>query len=172
MPTCSRDCRPSQVERATLPLPFWVSPSNFQERLVDTACFAARPVAHENRIDLGGLLTCSVLSAMTRNASAVTATSASCRVAPYAITPGSSGTSASHLPSFSFSNVMLKSSGKSGCFGTVAISSPWRRSRLEGRRDYLPPEMARQIYLSGGRNGKWPARFVQEAKPEGQCFAV
>ena len=57
-------------------------PADAEESFVDPACLTARPFAHEKWIDLGGLRICSVRSAMTRKASAVTATSASFLVFP------------------------------------------------------------------------------------------
>src|SRR5579859_1394194 len=98
-------------------------PSNTQQSGIHTICLTTRPRAHEKRMDLGGFLTCSVLSARTRRARAVTFTSASCLLVPYDITPGSSGTSANQRPSASLSKIMLKDSLSGGC-GTVAITSP------------------------------------------------
>lgn len=57
-------------------------PADPQKGFIHPACFTARPVAHEKRIDFGGFLTCSVRSAMTRKANAVTSTSASSFVFP------------------------------------------------------------------------------------------
>ena len=58
-------------------------PANTQEGPVDSVCFGAGPQAHKKRMAFGGFLAGSVRSARTRNASAVTATSASFLVAPY-----------------------------------------------------------------------------------------
>ncbi len=57
-------------------------PSNAQQCPVDAARLTARPRAHKNRMDFGDFRICSVRSAITRSASAVTLTSASCSVAP------------------------------------------------------------------------------------------
>src|SRR5438477_4774608 len=81
-------------------LRLWI-PADAQKGSVHAGCFTARPRAHTKRIDLGGFLTRSIRSASTRKASAVTFTSASCLVLPYAITPRKSGTSANHRPSAS-----------------------------------------------------------------------
>lgn len=98
-------------------------PSDMQEGSINAACLGTRKLAHEKRIDFGGFLAfCSVLSAMTRSASAVTFASASCFVWPYARTPGSSGTSAIHRPSSSLSKTILKDSASGGC-GSVAIAN-------------------------------------------------
>jgi len=96
-------------------------PADTKKGVVNAVCFTARPVAHRKRIDFGGFLTSSVLSAMTRRASAVTFTSASAFVFPYAITPGSEEISASHRPSVSCSNSISKDSASGGC-GTVAMT--------------------------------------------------
>jgi len=102
-------------------------PSNPEQCLVHAFCFAARPLAHRKCIDLGGFLRCSVRSASTRKARAraTTATSASGFVGPYAITPGSSGISASQRPPCSRSNSTLNDSDSGGCggFGTVAMTT-------------------------------------------------
>src|ERR1700683_3117338 len=98
-------------------------PADTEQGPVDADCFTARPRVHKKRMDFGDLRICSVRSAMTRRARAVTFTSASCSVVPYAITPGSSGTSASHRPSVSRSKTMLKDS-PSGGWGTVAMEPP------------------------------------------------
>ena len=90
----------------------------------------ARPRIPKKRIDFGDVLICSVRSAMTRRTRAVTFTSSSCSLVPSAMTPGSSGTSASHRPSLSLSKTMLKGSS-SGGWGTVARGPPaalWRIS--------------------------------------------
>ena len=96
------------------------SPPNAQESTEDPTSFSAGPRTHRKRIDLGGFFTCSVRSARTRKASAVTLTSASCFVSPYAITQGRSGISAIQRPSSSWSNSILKDSPPSGIRGTVA----------------------------------------------------
>ena len=57
-------------------------PADFFQRAINSFSFTAWPLAHEKRIDLGGLRTRSEVSAITRNASAVTAISASGFVAP------------------------------------------------------------------------------------------
>jgi hypothetical protein len=106
-------------------------PPDTKQGPVNTDCLTARPRSHKKRMDFGDFLICSVRSAITRRARAVTFTSASCSVVPYAITPGSSGTSASHRPSFSRSKIMLKDSPSGGC-GNVAISisTPLRQGRI------------------------------------------
>lgn len=98
-------------------------PSNTQESAIDATCFSAGPCAHKKRIDFGGFFTCSVRSAITRNASAVTFTSASCRLSPYTMTPGNSGIDAIQRPSSSRSNSILKDSPPSGVRGTVATDA-------------------------------------------------
>ena len=57
-------------------------PSDSQKSTKDAPCFRAGPRAHKKRMDFGGFFACSVRSAMTRSASAVTFTSASCWVSP------------------------------------------------------------------------------------------
>jgi hypothetical protein len=84
-------------------------------------------------------LACSVRSARTRNASAVTATSASFLVAPNTITPGNSGTSASHRPSVSFPKTMRKDSPLA-----VAAKLPFRNLQVQGERGLV----AKRIMLS------------------------
>jgi len=109
-----------QANMGTRPLlRFWI-PADAQKGTIHAGWFTTRPRAHTKRIDLGGLRIRSILSARTRNARAVTFTSASCLVFPYAITPGKSGTSANHRPSASCSNSIRNDSESGGC-GRVAI---------------------------------------------------
>ena len=123
-------------------------PSNPKQCLIHSFCLTARPLAHKNCIDLGGFLRCSVRSASTRKARATTATSASRLVAPYAITPGSAGMSASHRPSSSCSNSTVNDSDSGGCcggFGTVAISAELHRvGKLTHRGESMIPEKISQ----------------------------
>ena len=100
------------------------NPADPQESAIHTICLAAGERTHKNRMDLGGFPTCSVRSAITRKASAVTAISASSLEPPYAKTPGNSGISAIHRPSTSRSNSMLNDSQLSGGWGAVAIATP------------------------------------------------
>lgn len=57
-------------------------PADAEQGPVYADCFAARPRTHKKRMDFGDFLICSVRSAMTRRARAVTFTSASCSVVP------------------------------------------------------------------------------------------
>jgi len=120
-PSVLREAFTHELHMRAFFLGFW-SPADADQRTIHATGFAARPVAHEKRMDLGGFFACSVRSARTRKANAVTATSASRRVSPYTITPGSSGISASHRPSVSCSKTMLRDSvAESGGCGAVAI---------------------------------------------------
>lgn len=138
-------------------------PPDAEKSLVYELCLSARPIAHRKRIDFGGFRACSVRSAITRRASAVTATSASCCVSPYAITPGSSRISASQRPSCSCSNSIVKDcSLPSGEWGTVAISaSP---SGLARRGDYLEITWLSQCKC-GGAQGQ-VIRLVRSKQPK------
>lgn len=99
----------------------------------------SRPLAHAAiEIEIGSAepSPCSIRSANTRRASTWAFASASSRVAPYANTPASSGTSASHRPSSSRSLSMVSL--------TASPSQPrWPRFILPSfqgsvRFDYLP----------------------------------
>src|SRR2546426_9536664 len=116
-------------------------PANTKKGSVYAVCFTARPLAHKNRIDFGGFLASWVRSAMTRKARAVTSTSASCFVLPYAITPGKAGTSASQRPSSSSSYSIRKDwdSPSGGC-STVAMETPGVDDGIRRRREYCPAE--------------------------------
>lgn len=114
-------------------------PADTEQCSINANGFTAWPRAHENRIDLGGFLACSVRSAMTRSARAVTATSASFLDFPYAITPGSSGTSANQRPSVSCSKRMVNCSPPSGGCGRVAMRSAPEVQDCEVGRIMLSP---------------------------------
>jgi hypothetical protein len=108
-------------------------PPNTQKSAKDATFFRAWPRAHRKRIDFGGFFTCSVRSASTRRASAVTFTSASCLVWPYTITPGNSGISAIQRPSSSCSNSIRKDSPPpSGERGSVATPATPSSPKLRG----------------------------------------
>jgi hypothetical protein len=144
------------------PRPLWFRfPANSEERLIDAICLGAWPIAHKNWIDFGGFLTCSVRSAITRRASAVTAISASFFVFPYAMTPGSSGTSANHRPSVSCSKSMRKDSLPSGGCGTVAITLLSRLEELDSRSQRIISRqraMCQFICMLFNEN-KWQQRY-------------
>ena len=87
-------------------------PPSPKQRGKNAARFGGGPLRHtaatENESDCGRVSPCSSRSAMTRRARTCAFAIASSRVAPYARTPGSCGTSASHRPSSSRSHSMLK----------------------------------------------------------------
>ena len=124
---------PLQLNVRRSSFPRFGLPPDTEKGFVDATWFTTGPFTHRNLIDLGGLRICSDRSAMTRRARAVTAISASSRFLPYANTPGSSGTSAIHLPSSSLSKMMVNDcSLPSGGRGAVAIFGI-----SDGRGDYL-----------------------------------
>jgi len=146
---CDRVIRRVAVELRTAGCLCFRSPSNPKQCLIDAFRFAAGPLAHKKCIDFGGFLRCSVRSASTRRARATAATSASRCVGPYAITPGSSGISASQRPSSSCSNSTLNDSedsesGGCGGFGWVAMSAQLHDGYGGGR------QLSQRIYVLRG----------------------
>jgi len=102
----------------------------------NTTCLSRRPLAHaaatEILIEWARLSPCSRRSARTRKANASVLAMASSGEEPYASTPGSCGTSASHRPSSSRSHSILKSTAhsvmRSKRFYAPARNDPQRSS--------------------------------------------
>src|ERR1039458_3865423 len=81
----------------------------------------------------GGISPCSISSAITRRARALAFSVASSELAPYTVTPGSSGMSAIHRPSVSRSNRIV---------GCICLILPFACARL--RITAGPPSLLRQ----------------------------
>ena len=107
-------------------------PPNAEQGGENTPCLSRWPLAHaaatEILIEWARLSPCSRRSAKTRKANTSALAIASSGEAPYASTPASCGTSASHRPSSSRSHSMLKSTAhlfiRSGRFYALLRTTP------------------------------------------------
>ena len=94
---------PNAVRSARLP---FTRPTNAKQRGQNLPGFGRRPMAHDianTSLSSGISSPYSSRSAIARNANALAFETASFRLSPYAMTPGSSGISAIHRPSSSLS---------------------------------------------------------------------